>query len=162
MSCPVHIAEGFHSSAPEFARGLRDSIFQLINPVSAPMCKHTTSSESEQGSSHATDTRVTEAGKGALEWELSHGPTDRELPRLERTQPPSPRHYQESVGCAQTSPLSSFSTHPANYSALHKYPILTPSPNAFHFFHPSHPLKLPSSPCGRGSKVQTRLSSTSP
>lgn len=143
-SCPVHIAECFHSSASEFARGLEDFHFQLFNSVSAPVCKHTTTPESKQGSSHPIDTRVTEPGKSVLEGDGSpRAHRQGAVPVLQGHSPWAPGIIRR-VASAQTFPLSSFSIYPANYSALLKHSILTSLPNAFHFYHPSHLLKLPS------------------
>lgn len=101
MNCPVPISECFYTNASEFARGLKDYHFQLMNPVPAPISKHATIHVSKQVPSPSTDTSFREPGKGA---DLCSGagplppqPTGRELGSLAGTQPLSPRHNQKRI-----------------------------------------------------------------
>jgi len=91
MNCPVLISKCFCTSTSEFARGLKDSHFQLINPVSAPVSKHTTIQVSKQVPSPSIDTNFREPVKGAY---LGSGTTPRwhtaRLVSLAKTQPLRP------------------------------------------------------------------------
>lgn len=61
----VHTSKYFCTSTSEFARGLKDFRFQLINPVSATICKHTTVQGSKQVPSPSIDINCREPWKKA-------------------------------------------------------------------------------------------------
>ena len=96
MNCLVHTSECIYTSTSEFATGLMDSHFQLLNPLSAPFFKHTTMHVSKQVPSPSFVSHFRESGKGAYLCS-PHRHTDRELVSPARTQAPSPRHNQERI-----------------------------------------------------------------